>query len=209
VRALVIAALSVLAAACGPSPSGPAAKGAPSGPAANPSRFEAVAAVGAAPDPARWCDAFFPADAAPLLTLPKTAPARAGGTGAATRAQAWTWINVWATWCQPCRHEMPVLLRWRDELQREGVPFDLVFLSIDDTAAVLQQFLAANPTTAPDPSVRLLAQRDLASWLGGYQRDPSTTIPIQVIAAPGNRVRCIRSGSLRDGDWPIVRALVK
>jgi len=36
---------------------------------------------------------------------------------------------------------------------------------------------------------------------------PTGSIPLQVIAAPGGKVRCIRAGSLREGDYPIVKAL--
>lgn len=38
-------------------------------------------------------------------------------------------LNVWATWCAPCRHEMPML----DELQEEfgGADFEVVAVSID------------------------------------------------------------------------------
>lgn len=48
-------------------------------------------------------------------------------------------LNVWATWCAPCREEMPAL----DRLQREfsGRGFEVVALSIDAAgASVVKRF---------------------------------------------------------------------
>jgi len=41
-------------------------------------------------------------------------------------------LNIWATWCTPCRIEMPTL----DRLQRElgGDQFEVVALSIDEAS---------------------------------------------------------------------------
>ncbi len=41
-------------------------------------------------------------------------------------------VNVWATWCEPCRDEMPSLLRFFREHRAEGLR--LVLLSVDDEA---------------------------------------------------------------------------
>jgi thiol-disulfide isomerase/thioredoxin len=49
-------------------------------------------------------------------------------------------VNVWATWCGPCRTEMPELERLRARLAANGV--DLVGLNVDtDPAADLRGFL--------------------------------------------------------------------
>jgi len=41
-------------------------------------------------------------------------------------------VNVWATWCEPCREEMPSLLKFFREHRAEGLR--LVLLSVDDEA---------------------------------------------------------------------------
>lgn len=38
-------------------------------------------------------------------------------------------VNVWATWCQPCREEFPDLLKLRENYQDQG--FELFFVSAD------------------------------------------------------------------------------
>ena len=48
---------------------------------------------------------------------------RAGGAKA-------TLVNVWATWCEPCRKEMPDLLRLKERYGRAG--FRLILVSADD-----------------------------------------------------------------------------
>ena len=67
-------------------------------------------------------------------------------------------LNVWATWCAPCREEMPAL----DRLQKElgGEDFTVAAVSIDtggtDKAkAFLDELKIANLSFYADPSVQL------------------------------------------------------
>ncbi len=51
-------------------------------------------------------------------------------------------VNLWATWCPPCRHELPEL----DRLQRSYRDRGLVVLLIsDEPREVLAEFLATSP----------------------------------------------------------------
>lgn len=60
-------------------------------------------------------------------------------------------INFWASWCPPCKAEMPAIQQVYDEYREKG----LVVLAIDaadqDTLASAQAFLAANQLTFPVP----------------------------------------------------------
>lgn len=55
------------------------------------------------------------------------------GTGADRSLADWrgktVLINLWATWCAPCRREMPALARLDKALEKE--PFDVIAISID------------------------------------------------------------------------------
>jgi len=170
-------------------------------------RTEGVMASGQAPAPERWCDAFYAGSDAPPLALPKVVPARPGEQLPLLPTDRWVWVNLWATWCGPCRREMPLLLRWHEQLVKEGVAVDLCFVSVDEREQDLESFLKENPAMAPGNSVRLASPSGLEHWLTGFRGAPTGTIPLQIIAAPGGRVRCIRAGSLRDGDFPVVKAL--
>lgn len=48
-------------------------------------------------------------------------------------------INVWATWCAPCRHELPSLQRLAESLGEEQ--FTLIGLSIDDDEHLVSEYL--------------------------------------------------------------------
>lgn len=71
-------------------------------------------------------------------------------------------VNFWATWCPPCRDEMPELSELQNKYRTRGVV--VLGISTDDTAKV-QQFAQEAPVTYP-----LLAGDseavDLAATLG-------------------------------------------
>jgi thiol-disulfide isomerase/thioredoxin len=58
-----------------------------------------------------------------------------------------TLVNLWATWCQPCREEMPAL----DELRRRfhGRGLEVVGFSLDKSPDAIRTYLAAHPVAYP------------------------------------------------------------
>ena len=50
-------------------------------------------------------------------------------------------LNVWATWCVPCREEFPDLLRIRREYRERGVRLVLVSGDFDSEMPAVQKFL--------------------------------------------------------------------
>ena len=90
----------------------------------------ALAAAGRAASIARGAQAPLPPPAPPPPRTPRAlrAPARTETTLAAFAGKT-TLFNLWATWCVPCRTEMPALDRL--ELELGGDDFQVVAVNID------------------------------------------------------------------------------
>jgi thiol-disulfide isomerase/thioredoxin len=50
-------------------------------------------------------------------------------------------VNVWATWCGPCREEFPDILKIRRDLGSNGLKVILVSADFDDTRKDAEKFL--------------------------------------------------------------------
>jgi thiol-disulfide isomerase/thioredoxin len=66
-------------------------------------------------------------------------------------------LNLWATWCAPCREEMPSLVRLQEAF--EGEPVRVIALSVDRAGpdrvkAFLDEIGAANLSIYRDPTVK-------------------------------------------------------
>jgi thiol-disulfide isomerase/thioredoxin len=170
------------------------------------SRYEAVKAAPASAS--RWCDAAF-AGAAPRLTLPPLAAPVAGRARAGLPSGKRVWVNLWATWCQPCLREMPLLLKWQSDLRKDGVDVEVLLLSLDEDADALGKFLSAHKEYASAKIGRAASQNEYEQWVKAYVKDPSTPIPIHLLASADGGLRCVRSGSLRESDYPAAKAALR
>ncbi|MEL6565971.1 MAG: TlpA disulfide reductase family protein [Pseudomonadota bacterium] len=98
-------------------------------------------------------------------------------------------VNFWATWCAPCRHEMPML----SELQAEfgGDDFEVVTIATgrNNPAAIvkfLEEIEATNLPRHQDPKQKLAAQMGIFG------------LPITVLINPeGREIARLRG----DADW--------
>lgn len=97
-------------------------------------------------------------------------------------------INFWATWCAPCRREMPMLETLHQE--RRDDPLTLIGVAIDrvdDVAA----FVPESGVTYPI----LVGQSDAMDL--AYLIDPEfTAMPFTVFTAPGGRILTVFTGEL-------------
>jgi thiol-disulfide isomerase/thioredoxin len=169
------------------------------------SRYEAVKAV---VEPAsRWCDSLYTSEA-PDLTLPPLAAGKFGVPSPLAKNKR-TWINLWATWCQPCLREMPLLLKWRDDLHKDGVEVDVLFLSLDEDVPAFEAFVSQHKELARSKIVRAASQREYAQWATSLLKDATIPIPIHLLASADGKLRCVRSGSLREGDYPAAKAVLR
>jgi peroxiredoxin len=58
-------------------------------------------------------------------------------------------LNFWATWCAPCRAEMPSMQRAHESVADEGIA--IVAINVGDDADSIQRFLAEVPVDFPLP----------------------------------------------------------
>jgi len=58
-------------------------------------------------------------------------------------------VNVWATWCQPCRQEFPDLLKVARELEPKGLRLVLVSADMSDAATDVADFLSEQGVDFP------------------------------------------------------------
>ena len=105
-------------------------------------------------------------------------------------------INFWATWCAPCRDEMPSIERLRASL--EGRPFVVLAVNLAEPESRIRKFLEAVPLRFPT-----LLDRDGAAtraWQAKY-------LPATYIVGPDGRIRYRHLGEL---DWstPEVQKLI-
>jgi len=100
-----------------------------------------------------------------------TLPARSGGqlSLASLRGQV-VLINFWATWCGPCRQEMPLLEQIYQRYR--GLGFTLLGVNVEEDSAELEQFLRDTPVSFPV----LLDQGNDVSRLYEVTAMPSTVI---------------------------------
>ncbi|NOY52300.1 MAG: TlpA family protein disulfide reductase [Deltaproteobacteria bacterium] len=56
-------------------------------------------------------------------------------------------LNFWATWCPPCREEMPSIERLYKLMQ--GKPFHILAVSVDNDAGVVERFRKSRGYTFP------------------------------------------------------------
>ncbi len=147
-----------------------------------------------------FCDAYTPgADAKPLVwpKLVESPP---------PPAKTWRWINVWATWCNPCVKEIPELVQWKPKLEAAGHPVDMVFVSVDETADNVTEFRGTHPDTPA--TLRLADSEAQGAWFDQLGLKGSPPIPIHVFVDPSQHVRCVRSGGVREKDYAVIEQLL-
>jgi thiol-disulfide isomerase/thioredoxin len=49
-------------------------------------------------------------------------------------------LNFWATWCEPCRTEVPYLIKLRSELGGKGL--DVAGITLDEDVKIVEKFAA-------------------------------------------------------------------
>jgi len=166
-----------------------------------PSRVNgAKTTVGQAATTAAFCDVHATADKAALFHWPGLVEAPP------VSSSGWRWINVWATWCNPCIEEMPRIQKWRSKLAASGRSIDLAFISVDESADDITAFRKLHPGTPA--SARIADSKTQEAWFAQLGLTGSPPIPIHIFVDSQNRIRCARAGGVRDQDFAVVERLL-
>lgn len=97
-------------------------------------------------------------------------------------------VNFWATWCPPCRREIPAFIAVQEAWRERGIQF--VGVAIDDRDAVLD-FVAAMGVNYPilvGGGAAVDAARAYGNALGG--------LPYTVVVDRGGRIVFVKRGEL-------------
>jgi thiol-disulfide isomerase/thioredoxin len=166
-----------------------------------PSRVVAVSQAKKQADTHELCDVLKIPEQAPSFVYPPLTSEAPKQT-----ARGWHWINVWATWCPPCTEELPLIVRLRDNLKKEGLAVELSLLSVDQTPDAVAAFAVKHPEVKG--SLQVKDASALEAWLPKLGLDSGATLPIHLFLDPQNRVRCARTGALKESDLGLLRKLL-
>ncbi len=86
-------------------------------------------------------------------------------------------LNFWATWCPPCREEMPSMEYLRSELADE--PFRIIAVNLQENSSVVRQFIEENDFRFPvllDSSGRVATNYGVRGLPTSYFISPSGTV---------------------------------
>ncbi len=78
-------------------------------------------------------------------------------------------VNFWATWCPPCRAEMPSMLALGRELEaRHPGKFKMVAVSVDEGWDPVREFFAAPPYLGSTAGATVVLDADQRATMGFY-----------------------------------------
>ena len=135
--------------------------------------------------------------AAAVRQVPETVPdiALTDREGAKRRLSSWKGqplvINFWATWCEPCRREIPLLKRLRHDHAQDGL--EVIGIAVDFRDAVVkyaQQMGIDYPV--------LIGEQDALEAVGAFGMD--TVFPFTVFADRQGRIVTLKVGELHQDE---------
>ena len=107
-------------------------------------------------------------------------------------------LNFWATWCGPCRDEMPSIGELRKKLA--GRPFSVLAVNVDEPDSRVRKFLTEVPLEFP--VVLDEGGRTTKAW-------NVRILPASYLVGPDGRIRYAVIGELDWGSERVVRMITE
>jgi thiol-disulfide isomerase/thioredoxin len=123
-------------------------------------------------------------------------------------------VNFWATWCPPCREEMPSMVKLGEELSaRYPGLFRMVAVSVDEELADVRQYFSSPPFSGTPRSLTVVHDPDQSVTKAYYCGArggvcPDLKFPETYIVDKTGRVVAYVVGP-RDWDHPAARAFLE
>jgi len=108
-------------------------------------------------------------------------------------------VNFWATWCPPCREEMPLL----DRMARATPDVQFVGISVDDKEHVAV-FRGTNPTSYPLP----ITGMDISA-LAGELGNKAMALPFTVFVRADGTLQKVKLGALKEPELQQLLTAIK
>ena len=102
-----------------------------------------------------------------------------------------TLVNVWASWCIPCREEFPALLRVARAHAGGGLRLVLVSADFDDQLPAVHRFLSAQGVG----DTSYLQSGDVQAFIDGMDRRWSGALPATFVYDRAGRVTAFWEGA--------------
>jgi len=96
-------------------------------------------------------------------------------------------VNLWATWCPPCRAEMPAMQRLYDEYEDQGFVVLAVNMTYQDNSAAIQPFVQEHALSFPillEETGNVASKYELRSLPSSFFIDREGFIQEVVIGGP-------------------------
>src|SRR5512138_247779 len=131
---------------------------------------------------------------------------------AAARGQI-VFVNFWATWCPPCRDEMPSMVALAQDLaSRYPGQFKMIAVSVDEDLAAVRSYFASPPFSGPPGTLAIAHDADQSVTRAYYAQArgfaPDIKFPETYIVDKTGRLIAYVVGP-RDWSDPAARAFLE
>jgi len=139
-------------------------------------------------------------------TLAKIAPTRVDVQGNKSdgridlKAARFTWVDFFASWCGPCKEELPRLESFAARLSKDGVDVQLVHVSLDDDLRQLTAFFGKD--TRSKSSLWLPDGPAREGFLASLKMKAAPALPEHAIVSQDGSAKCFVDGAFTDADYP-------